>query len=258
MKRKWLAIGIILLFVGVTIAPSINFNTVKASQDDDLVEVTTQACGIQGYGNTTVKLTREQTNELDQLFVSINSKLDNATSREEYLRILHEAVIELDRYGLLPQGMTIEQAQHVIMNGNHDHHKSVLLRQQEIFSKCINTFCLLSLSAIKISIYDPPLKPVGPLSLFAIFLFLVFYTIGARVLYSTLIPLIILSILNPLKLMNLVMIEGYFTNLYSVGIKGIVESDDVFLLVGFTGLMIFTLQENVYFIGSALAVTPSF
>ncbi len=31
MKRKWLAIGIILLFVGVTIVPSINFNTTSAS-----------------------------------------------------------------------------------------------------------------------------------------------------------------------------------------------------------------------------------
>ncbi|HWR26933.1 MAG TPA: hypothetical protein VN377_00695, partial [Candidatus Thermoplasmatota archaeon] len=70
MKRKWLAIGIILLFVGVTIAPTINFNTVKASTDDDLVEVTTQASGIKGYGDTTVKLTREQVNEIDMLFES--------------------------------------------------------------------------------------------------------------------------------------------------------------------------------------------
>jgi hypothetical protein len=42
MKRKCLAVGIILLFVGVTIAPTINFNTVKASNDNDLVEVTTE------------------------------------------------------------------------------------------------------------------------------------------------------------------------------------------------------------------------
>jgi hypothetical protein len=38
MKRKWLAIGIILLFVGVTIAPTINFNTVKASQQNVIKE----------------------------------------------------------------------------------------------------------------------------------------------------------------------------------------------------------------------------
>ncbi len=38
MKRKWLTIGIILLFVGVTIAPTINFNTVKASQQNVIEE----------------------------------------------------------------------------------------------------------------------------------------------------------------------------------------------------------------------------
>jgi hypothetical protein len=50
---KCLAVGIILLFIGVAVAPSINTSVVKASNDNDLVEVTTQACGIQGYGNRT-------------------------------------------------------------------------------------------------------------------------------------------------------------------------------------------------------------
>lgn len=47
MKRKLLGIGLILSFVGMIIAPTINFNIVKASQEDDLIEVTTQACGIE-------------------------------------------------------------------------------------------------------------------------------------------------------------------------------------------------------------------
>jgi hypothetical protein len=38
MIRKWLAIGIILLFVGVTIAPTINFQVVKASQQNLIKE----------------------------------------------------------------------------------------------------------------------------------------------------------------------------------------------------------------------------
>jgi hypothetical protein len=38
MKRKCLEIGIILLFVGVTIVPTINFNTVKASQQNIIKE----------------------------------------------------------------------------------------------------------------------------------------------------------------------------------------------------------------------------
>ena len=38
MIRRWLAIGIILLFAGVTIATTINFNTVKASQQNEINE----------------------------------------------------------------------------------------------------------------------------------------------------------------------------------------------------------------------------
>ena len=53
MKRKCLAVGIILLFVGVTIAPTINFSTVKASQEDDLVEITTHQDYNQVNGNET-------------------------------------------------------------------------------------------------------------------------------------------------------------------------------------------------------------
>jgi len=115
--KKLLVLGVILLFIGVAVAPSINFTVVKASNDNDLVEVTTQACGIQGFGNTTVKLTREQADELNQLFETINSKLNNATSREESVRIYHNVIIELDRYGLLPRGMTVEQAQKLVANG---------------------------------------------------------------------------------------------------------------------------------------------
>jgi hypothetical protein len=40
--KKILALGAILLFIGVAVAPNINFNVVKASNDNDIVEVTTQ------------------------------------------------------------------------------------------------------------------------------------------------------------------------------------------------------------------------
>ncbi len=111
MKRKWLAVGIILLFIGLTIAPTINFNTVKASTDDDLVEVTTQACGIQEYGNTTVKLTREQYQNLESYLVEFRTRLNQTTTREEAVPIFKDAIVELNRYGLLPKEMTIAQAQ---------------------------------------------------------------------------------------------------------------------------------------------------
>jgi hypothetical protein len=118
MKRKWLAIGIILLFVGVTIAPTINFNTVKASQGD-LVEVTTQACGINGYGNTTVKLTREQYQNLEEYLVEFRARLNQTSTREEAVPIFKDAVVELDKYGLLPKGMSVQRAQRLVIGSQN-------------------------------------------------------------------------------------------------------------------------------------------
>lgn len=47
--KKLLVIGIIFLFIGVTAAPSINKSVVTASQDDDLVKVTTKDFGIEPF-----------------------------------------------------------------------------------------------------------------------------------------------------------------------------------------------------------------
>ena len=117
MKRI-LALGVILLFVGVAVAPSINFNVVKASNDNDLVEVTTQACGIKGFGNTTVKLTRQQYQHLEQYLVDFRARLNKTTTREEAVPIFKEAVVELNKYGLLPKGMSVEQVQKLAIGQN--------------------------------------------------------------------------------------------------------------------------------------------
>jgi hypothetical protein len=109
MIRKCLAVGIILLFIGVTIAPTINFQVVKASTDDDLVEVTTQACGIQGYGNTTVKLTREQYRNLEEYLVDFRDKLNKTTTMKDTISLFKEVIFVLDDYKLLPKGMSIQQ-----------------------------------------------------------------------------------------------------------------------------------------------------
>ena len=111
--KKILALGVIFLFIGVAFAPSINFNVVKASNDNDLIEVTTQACGIKGFGNTTVKLTKQQAGEVEHLFDTIKSRLDNTTSREETINIFNETIVELDKYGLLGD-LSVEKAQRLV------------------------------------------------------------------------------------------------------------------------------------------------
>jgi hypothetical protein len=117
--KKILVLGVILLFIGVAIAPSINFNVVKASKDNDLVEVTTQACGIKGYGNTTVKLTKQQYQNLEQYLVEFRARLNQTSTRDEAVPLFKEAVVELNKYGLLPKGMSVEQAQRLVVGSQN-------------------------------------------------------------------------------------------------------------------------------------------
>jgi len=57
MKRKCLAVGIILLFIGVAVAPSINIQIVKASAEDKLEKVTTETSSISALQIKTKLLT---------------------------------------------------------------------------------------------------------------------------------------------------------------------------------------------------------
>jgi hypothetical protein len=146
--KKLLAFGIILLFIGVAIAPGINFTIIKASNGNDLVEVTTQACGIQGYGNTTViKLTKEQYEDLEQYLVEFRARLNQTTTREEAIPIFKDAVVELDKYGLLPKVMSVEETQGLVTRNYpesppinvHD----IIYGRNQIFNNS-NLFCLIT------------------------------------------------------------------------------------------------------------------
>jgi len=118
MENKWMkkgfAVSVIILFIGIAVAPSINSIVVKASNDNDFVEVSSQACGIQGYGDTSVKLTREQYQDLEQYLVDFRARLNQTTTKEEAIPIFKDAVLELNKYGLLPKGMSVKQAQRLV------------------------------------------------------------------------------------------------------------------------------------------------
>jgi len=153
MKDTWmkksLVVSVILLFLGVTVAPSINFTVVKASNDNDLVEVTTEACGINGFGNTTVKLTRQQYQNLEQYLVDFRSRLNKTSTREEAVPIFKDAVVELNKYGLLPKRMSVEQAQRVI-TGKYQNKNIIKLQEKLLRSRLLtqdnigNYFCLIT------------------------------------------------------------------------------------------------------------------
>ena len=59
--KKLLAVGVIVLFLGLAIAPSINADVSKASIDSEMVEYTTEVCGVNSKKQT-ITLTQEEAN----------------------------------------------------------------------------------------------------------------------------------------------------------------------------------------------------
>jgi len=111
--KKGLVVAVILLFIGVAFAPSINANISKASIESELVEITTEVCGINGVKPNTVSLSKEDVDEVEKLIDDIERRLDNVETREETVEIFNEAVVELDKYGLLG-GLSVKQAQRLV------------------------------------------------------------------------------------------------------------------------------------------------
>jgi len=263
MIRKWLAIGIILLFLGVAIAPTINFNTVKASTDDDLVEVTTQACGIQGYGNTTVKLTREQYQDLEEYLVEFRARLNQTSTREEAVPIFKDVVVELDKYGLFPRGMSVENESRFLTLVNQRFNN---LEKLNIFSKVseasygfYNVFCYVIVRTTPEDILEWGLLHFLLASPIYLWIFIILVFPEMTFLLSMLEGLVnisdkLIGILyySPLKFW--IGLYGENNELWTIGLKGYKHSEIISHgMYGFKGLRVILPTETYYF-GHALAI----
>jgi hypothetical protein len=263
MKTKCLAIGIILLFVGVTMAPTINFNTVKASTNDDLVEVTTQACGIKGYGNTSVKLIREQYQNLEQYLVDFRARLNQTSTREEAIPIFKDAVVELDKYGLLPRGMSAENELHFLRLINQAYNN---LEKFNTFSKLsvagygfYNIFCYVIVRTTPEDIVE--WGPLHYLLASPIYLWIVIALVFPEMTFLlsvldglTNISTKLIGILRTSPLKFWTSLWGANNELWSIGLKGYKHSEIIsYNMYGFKGLRVI-LPTETYYIGHTLAI----
>jgi hypothetical protein len=270
--KKIIVVGAILLFFGVTVAPSINLSVVKASQDDDLVEVTTQACGIKGYGNTTVKLTREQYQDLEQYLVEFRERLNQTATREEAVPIFKEAVVELDKYGLLPKGMSVEKAQKLVMGFEPTE------KTQECIKKFLdrnpkgnssNTLCLLAGFVDNALFWSFMMVASFPVLAFWILSYNYFPQDLLR-LYATgfliFMGLFVYGLwVKPFLLFSSIDFSPFSRgSIYSIGLSGLYKVKGEFdgNIFGFTGIRItlFNLDPSyvgpgAFFLGSALSIS---
>ncbi len=266
MKRKWLAIGIILLFVGVAIAPSINQSVVTASQNDDLVEVTTQACGIKGFGDTTVKLTREQYQNLKQYLVDFRTRLDHTQTRDEAISLFNEAVVEINTYGLLPKGMNFEQAQQLV---TEDFLKNMRIGGNFADWKPSDDFNVCCLLSSKVTIHDDPYSgcwPISPLFLITLGLtiipLIIYEKTGLKIFEKLAETIFISGILlwsnSPFRVMNYIFINDCDIEMHTIGLNGYVKDNlDFSLLLGYKGLIFgnWLTGNETHFLGYTRRVT---
>jgi hypothetical protein len=257
--KKILVIGIILLFIGVAVAPSINQSVVIASTDDDLVEVTTQSCGINGYENTTVKLTREQYQNLKGYLVEFSARLNQTTAREEAIPIFKNAVVELDTYGLLPKGMSVENELRFLSLINQGLEN---IEKLHIFSKLSqahlhNVFCFVQLQTTGDVLEWGPLQYL--ISFPAYLWVLVFFMLPEMtVLISFLDALTkvstkLIEILTYSPLKFWLTVHGTSDECWSIGLMGYKHSKITYSMYGFKGLRVIFPNETYYF-GHALAI----
>lgn len=229
---KSLVIGVILLFIGVSIAPSLYANEIK---DEGLIEYTTTVCGI-GEGKRTVYLTQEESQEVELFLDSIQEQLEFTKSIEEAKEIFKEAVIELDKYGLLA-GLSIEDAQKLVTRDLPLNTRQRISDKGEKFFD--NIFCMLSATAEPADNEMSFLIPGGPLLLFVGALAVLIEELGFSNLgIAIFILTCFLSAFNPIRLFNIILSILYRWEGMSVGLRGNVVINRDCMIVGFTGLMI--------------------
>jgi hypothetical protein len=254
--KKLLVVGVIVLFLGFACAPSINANV---SRDSELVEITTEICGL-GGGKHTIQLTQEEAEELEQLIEYIEQKLDEVETREEAVEIFNDAVVKLDKYGLLG-GLSVKQAQNLI---TRDFQKNKLLPVfKNLVSRFLessdfeNIFCLIFIDITKSNWIMLEINIPFLILLFLSFtelplgmLLYIYYRIGGIRIFDMIIT--IFNIYSNSDTLN-------YYSLGSYGMKtGEVNGKKNLRLFGFTGLIIKYNIDNFLLSSKGIMLGTSF
>jgi len=285
--RKGILLGIICLFVGIAIQPGIIADDVIKSDNSELVEIIIQICGRDGTKDHTVMLSEEQAAKLEVLINRTKTKLDAAETMEETSAIFNDAVVSLYELGVLPEGMSIEEAKRLV-NGMDQNPRVVnklehwFFRNQEKRETFDNFLCLIAGRTDWTTFVGPlfiPLLILGliigtPLVLLDVLLFRLFETF---IFIPILFPLffgiggLCLSIwqLNPIAFGHIIKLgtKGMFGFpipalgwIYTIGFNGIKSWDSFYGgVLGFTGIKICypPIGDMTHFyMGAALMVLP--
>ncbi len=145
-KNFLLAVGITILFLGVSVQPSIAIIQPEEKIEVEYFEITSEICGLPGK-NHTIQLTTEEAENIEVLFESIRERLNETKSREKSEEIFKETIIELNKYDLLGD-LNVKQAQRLVTIGYWNPRiikllEKIFSRPEENPDEIENMFCLL-------------------------------------------------------------------------------------------------------------------
>ena len=263
--RKGLVLGIIFLFVQISIQPA--FAEISTESDNsELVEITIEICKGNGAEDHTVMLSQKQAEVLENIISRTKTKLDVSNDRKEASVIFNDAIVSLFELGVLPEGLSIEEAKRLV-NGVGQKPRFVKIlerwysRNFDIFDDDENFLCLIA-GHTDNTYFMPPFfgiiedsPKLWPILLIYLFTFPI-WLFNPLPIGNT----IYLGSLSGGMLPRIIPAEGW---VYTVGLNGIKTWSGTFTgdlgqifkgALGFTGIKIGFLLTSYFYMGSALGV----
>jgi hypothetical protein len=111
--KKSLVVGIIILFISVSFAPSINANDSIIPVKSKLVDTSIRIYRDRGITPFTVRLTERESKEIDVIFDDLKVRLDSAETDEEIDEIFDNAIESLYELGMFPM-MSLKEAKQLV------------------------------------------------------------------------------------------------------------------------------------------------
>jgi hypothetical protein len=211
-----------------------------------------QAYGIKRTSDKTIELTQSQCQSLDHYLVTFRDRLNHTTTTQSTAALFREAVVEFEKYDLLPQGLTIRQAQDLVTG-----------QKQRQYLINFNLFSLIAGSTSSNTVFIPPLARL---------LSLMYLCFGSNEILSTLLlallaATVLLSKNSPIAVWDWITF-GYMASrpsphmipadgwLNSIGLLGVKKWDMLTgIVIGFTGLKVW-YKDTATFLGTGLIVAP--
>jgi len=108
LVRKSLVSAVIILFIGVAVAPGINAVDLKVFA---INRTTPDLPGLKASEEPLLEITKEDLAELERFFNSILERIGEIRTLADVIAVYNEVITFLDNYGLLPEGISVEELQ---------------------------------------------------------------------------------------------------------------------------------------------------